>query len=110
MRKAINFDIDTKKYEEYTGRKAPVAYAQIRNFLKKYEFRHRQGSGYVSNGNINTIDIGILISDMSMKFDWLEYCIKEIDVTNIGKQYSLVDAISKASIRNKSSKLKDIEI
>ena len=110
MRKAINFDIDTKKYESYTGQKAPLAYAQIRRFLKKYEFKHRQGSGYVSNGNISTIDIGILVADMSMKFDWLNHCIKEIDATNIGKQYSLVDAINKASINKKSSELDDIEI
>lgn len=56
------------------------------------------------------MDIGILIADMSIKFDWLQHCIKEIYVTNIGKQYSLVDAINKASISNKSIELEDIEI
>lgn len=35
MRKALNFDLDTKKYEEFTHRPAPTAYAEIRRFLKK---------------------------------------------------------------------------
>lgn len=48
MRKALNFDLDTKKYEEFTHRPAPTAYAEIWRFLKKNDFEHRQGSGYVS--------------------------------------------------------------
>lgn len=47
MRKAINFDIDTKKYEEFTGKKSPFAYDEIKRFLKRNGFEHRQGSGYV---------------------------------------------------------------
>ncbi len=59
MRKAINFDIDTKKYEEYTGKKAPTAYAEVKKFLKKNGFEHRQGSGYVSKNSLD--DLRILI-------------------------------------------------
>lgn len=32
MKKAINFDIDTKKYEKYTNKKASNAYEEIRRF------------------------------------------------------------------------------
>lgn len=41
---------------------------------------------------------------MTLKFDWLEHCIKEIDVTNIGKQHSLLNII-KAPILDKLSDL-----
>ena len=29
MKKALNFDLDTKKYEEFTGKSAPTAYNDI---------------------------------------------------------------------------------
>lgn len=110
MKKAINFDIDTKKYEEYTGKHSPTAYNEIKRFLKKNGFEHRQGSGYISKASLNDSDIITLITNMTLTFNWLKYCIKEIDVTNIGKQHSLVDMISKAPINNDLSDLSDIEI
>lgn len=44
MRKAINFDINTKEYEKITGKKASNAYDPIKRFLLKRNFIHRQGS------------------------------------------------------------------
>lgn len=108
MRKAINFDIDTKKYEKFTGKPAPTAYAEIRRFLKKYDFEHRQGSGYVSKNDMKTSDIGILATNMALTFDWLKYCIKQIDVTNIGRQHSLVSTIGNA--KNEPFNVNDIEL
>lgn len=107
MRKAINFDIDTKKYEEFTGKPAPTAYAQIKRFLKKNGFEHRQGSGYVSKDSLDDQKITAIIMNMTFNLSWLKYCIKQIDVTNIGKQHSLVDTINKAPIE---TDLSDIEI
>lgn len=49
MKKALNFDLDTRKYEKFTKRPAPTAYGKIRSFLKRNGFEHRQGSGYISN-------------------------------------------------------------
>lgn len=106
MKKAINFDIDTKKYEAYTGKKPPSAYHEIKKFLKKNGFEHRQGSGYISEKNLNDSDVITLITNMTLKFDWLKYCVKEIDVTNIGKQHSLLNII-KTSI---TDKLSDLEL
>ncbi len=110
MRKAINFDIDTKKYEEYTGKKAPTAYAEIKAFLKKNDFEHRQGSGYISKKSLDDLKITAIITNMTLTFNWLKYCIKEIDVTNIGKQHSLKDTINKVPTDNKSMELNDLEI
>ncbi len=104
MRKAINFDLDTKKYEEYTNKPASSAYIELFKFFKKYNFEHRQGSGYSSRNNISKADIFILIRKMSYKYDWLSHCAKQVDVTNIGKQYSMleeINAISKEKEKNK---------
>lgn len=46
---AINFDLDTKKLETlYSSKNWRQAYDDIRDFLKKNNFEHRQGSGYIS--------------------------------------------------------------
>ena len=110
MRKAINFDIDTKKYEEYTGKKAPTAYAKVKKFLKKNGFEHRQGSGYVSKNSLDDLRITAIITNMTLTLKWLRFCVKEIDVTNIGKQHSLLDTINKPYIEDDLSNLDDIEL
>ena len=100
MRKAINFDIDTKKYEEYTGKKSPTAYAELKKFLKRNGFEHRQGSGYISKESLIDNDITALIINMTVTFDWFRYSIKQIDVTNIGKQHSLINIINNVPTNN----------
>ena len=110
MRKAINFDIDTKKYEEHTGKKASTAYAEIKRFLKKNGFEHRQGSGYVSKNSLDDLRITAIITNMTLTLKWLRFCVKEIDVTNIGKQHSLLDTINKSYNQDGLSNLDDIEI
>ena len=110
MRKAINFDIDTKKYEEHTRKKASTAYAEIKRFLKKNGFEHRQGSGYVSKNSLDDLRITAIITNMTLTLKWLRFCVKEIDVTNIGKQHSLLDTINRPYIQDDLSNLDDIEI
>lgn len=96
MRKAINFDIDTKKYEQYTGKPSPTAYAEVKDFLKKNGFEHRQGSGYISKESLDEKRVVAIILNMTYKLKWLKHCIRQMDVTNIGKQHSLLDTIQKA--------------
>lgn len=105
MRKALNFDLDTKKYEEITGKPSPTAYVIIRKFLIKNDFEHRQGSGYVSRDSLNDGKIFAIIQNMSMELDWLRSCVKQVDVTNIGKQHSLIDAVSNAPVNNEMDEL-----
>ena len=110
MRKALNFDLDTKKYEEYTGKHSPTAYAEIKRFLQKNDFEHRQGSGYISKNSLSDGKIFAIIQNMSMELKWLRNCVEKIDVTNIGKQHSLLDTINKAPMSSELSELDDIEI
>ena len=53
MKKAINFDLDTKVLKEiYCKSKNPLeylkAYKEIKGFMKENGFSHRQWSGYIS--------------------------------------------------------------
>ena len=97
MRKAINFDIDTKKYKKCTKKSASTAYEEIKDFLYKNDFIHRQGSGYISKESLKDFQVATIILAMSMELKWLKYCVKEMDVTNIGKQYSMINVINEAS-------------
>lgn len=99
MRRAINFDIDTNKYEIYTGKKYPTAYEQIRKFFYQNDFLHRQGSGYISINSLEDRKVTAIIMKMSIEFEWLKYCVKEIDVTNIGKQHSLVEILNEIIVK-----------
>ena len=110
MRKALNFDLDTKKYEEYTGKPSPMAYAEIRKFLKRNGCEHRQGSGYISKNSLTDGKIFAIIQNMSMEFNWLRNCVKQIDVTNIGKQHSLIDTISRAPLEDRLEESNEMEL
>lgn len=109
MRKALNFDLDTKKYEYFTNKKAPTAYVEIRKFLNKNDFEHRQGPGYISKNSLNDGKVFAIIQNMAIELEWLKSCTKQIDVTNIGKQHSLIDVLRKTLAKDNLSNLNDIE-
>lgn len=110
MRKAINFDIDTKKYKEATSKRPLIAYGEIKRFLKKNGFEHRQGSGYVSKASLNDVKIYAIIQNMSLELKWLKKCVKQIDVTNIGRQHSLIDTINNVPTENELDNIDDFNI
>ena len=98
--KSNKFWYRKKKYEQITDRKSPTAYVEIKRFLEKNSFEHRQGSGYISKESLIDHDITALIINMTLTLDWFKYCIKQIDVTNIGKQHSLLETINSVSIKD----------
>lgn len=110
MKKALNFDLNTKKYEYYTHKKAPTAYIQIKKFLIRNGFEHRQGSGYISKDSLNDGKIFAIIQNMSIELKWMKICVRQIDVTNIGKQHSLIDVVKRAPDCTFSSVSENIEI
>ena len=50
---------------------------------------HRQYSVYTSKNSLTTYGIVDLMEKLSQKLPWLYLCINEIDVTDIGEQYSV---------------------
>lgn len=91
-RKAINFDLSVHELEKYYPdyRKA---YYDVKKFFKKKGFDHRQGSGYISKERLGQADIADLLDAMSTELPWMGECVTRIDVTNIGRQHDLKDAL-----------------
>lgn len=89
QRMMINFDLDTKKYEELTNKPSPTAYYQIRKYMEKNSYVHRQGSCYISKQPISRAEVFADIKHFSINNKWLGECIKELDLTTIGKTLSI---------------------
>jgi len=52
--RSINFDLDTNKLKEhYPNKTYTNAYEDIKRFLLKNGFEHRQGSGYISQKELS---------------------------------------------------------
>ena len=91
-KKAINFDLNNsllKKY--YPSKKYRKEWTEIRNFLIKNGFIHRQYPGYVSKEPISITSVIHLITNMSLHLKWLSECVKEFDLTIVGDEYSMKD-------------------
>lgn len=98
MRKAINFDLDTKKLKDaYCVTNRPLeylkAYGEIKDFMKSKGFLHRQWSGYVSNEPLSKAQVDYLVQSMTRTFPWFAQCVEKFDVTNIGEQYDMMKKI-----------------
>lgn len=91
VRKAINFDLDTKKLKEVygDGTNISAAYYEIKRFFKKHGFEHRQGSGYCSEFKMTKMEVLHVAKEMNEALPWMKNCIKNIDVTDIGTIHSL---------------------
>lgn len=93
-RKALNFDISSnmlKKY--YPSSNYRSGWNDIKLFLEKNNFIHRQYSGYVSKECIKMSEVLNIIVDLSMQLSWLKKCVKEFDATIVGDEFSLIDNI-----------------
>lgn len=95
-RKAINFDLSTNELKKHFDNTAE-AYNQIKKFMLENGFGHRQYSGYVSKEVMSRKEVLKITEKMAEQFPWLSTCIQEIDVTDIGEQYSLKDILKATS-------------
>lgn len=94
-RKALNFDLDTKKMKEMNL--YPRGYRLLGSSLKKHGFEPRQGSGYISKAKLDGDNVYDIISDVVSENEWLASCVKKIDVTDIGKQHDLTMTVKELS-------------
>ena len=53
---------------------------------------------YVSKDPITRAKVNTLVNKMVAQMLWLNKCLNAIDVTNIGRQHSLMKAVQKATI------------
>lgn len=102
--KAINFDLDTKKLKELNIPRSK-AYSQIKKFLLKNGFKHRQWSGYLSKEPMRGVKVIYIVESLSADLPWLSKVIREFDVTNVEDKVSYIETIKLAS----NSSYKNIE-
>ncbi|MGN0308380.1 MAG: VapD family protein [Lachnospiraceae bacterium] len=89
-RRAVNFDLNIEALREnYSVTNPKGAYREIRSFLEKNGFFHRQGSGYCSKDKITDAELVKVMTEMFKTFPWLENCTKKIDATDIGRIYDI---------------------
>lgn len=94
-RKAINFDLDTKVLKKYyPGKNYRDAYSDIKRFMEKSGFEHRQWSGYISLKKLSINNVFSLSQKLSKAFPWLKKCVNHFDVTDIGEQHDLTHLIT----------------
>lgn len=88
--KAVNFDLDTKALKQhYPGKVWRNAYSDIRRFLIKNGFRHRQWSGYISERKMARADVVALVLKLKETFPWIQECVNHFDITDIGKTFDM---------------------
>ena len=110
--RALNFDLEKDKLKAYYPKKDyRQAYRDIKKFLKKNGFVHRQWSGYRSIKKLSDRDIGALVGKMKNEFTWLPMCARRFDVTNVMNVYDLIPSFRGLCIENdKNLSLDDFEI
>jgi virulence-associated protein VapD len=83
-RYAINFDLSIKQLETFYDPKTPKkAYKEIRSYMLKHGFSHRQWSGYISNGTMTKSELIDFTTDLHQNFPWLINCEGSMDATVI---------------------------
>lgn len=89
-RKQISFDLDTKILEKhYPNSNWRNAYKEIKIFMIDNGFSWQQGSVYISNKPIHNTSINELLENLVKLYPYLNNCMRDCVVTNIGKSYSL---------------------
>lgn len=110
---AINFDLDTKKlkdvYVSSTGKKYNRAYYDIKAFMKKNGFLHRQGSGYISKEPMTEMAAAFEIKKMGNLMPWLKDCTRRIDLTVVGNQFDLTEVLNTKSNNNLTQNKNSLE-
>lgn len=90
-KKAINFDLKIERLKEvYPDENYNNAYRDIGRFLHKHGFEHRQGSGYVSEGNCEYNDVVVLSIALAKELGWFSYSVEKMDVTEVGQTWDLI--------------------
>jgi virulence-associated protein VapD len=106
-RKQITFDLSDENLKQYYPKPSHThnpkyhnkAWKDIANFMSNNGFEHRQRSVYASYNPMTNAEVLALIDSMVEKMPWLDKCLNAIDITDIGKQHSLMQVIHRATIK-----------
>ena len=83
-RYAINFDLTIKQLREHYNEEHPKrAYSEIKRYMLKNGFIHRQYSGYISKKTLSKPELLEFTKDLHDTFPWLILCEGSMDATVI---------------------------
>ena len=111
-RKEIAFDLDTKQLQKYyPGQDWRKAYADIKKYMLKNGFSWRQGSVYVSDGLWTNPEITDYLDQLASNRPWLNVCMRDCTVTNVGRIHDQTYLFSKERLLQKleKSEAKDVK-
>lgn len=114
-RKQITFDLSQAALKRFYPRPEKTvnplyykrAYADISRFMKQNGFEHRRFSVYTSRDKLTVAQVVSLIKELAAQMPWLSRCVNQIDVTNIGAQHSLLQALERAAAETVLSQEED---
>ncbi len=115
LKKQISFDLDTNNLKKYYPRpKESInedyykkAYKDIKDFMIKNDFEHRQGSVYVSKQKLSYVNVSSFIESLSGKYFWFSKVVNSLDVTNVGEIYDLMYIFERESNAHLESVIKE---
>lgn len=89
-RKQISFDIDTNVAKKIFGEQSYTKiYGDIREFMENEDWKHIEGSVYMSGKPLSNADISYMIQDIKRHYPYLEKCIREIHQADVSNVHSL---------------------
>ncbi len=98
-RKQIAFDLLTESLKAYYPRLHwESAYDDIRKHMEANGFIWQQGSVYVSEKPMSAAQVIKIIEALIEKCPWINYCMRDCRMTNIGKEHSLNKFFESASV------------
>lgn len=108
-RKQIAFDLLTENLKAYYPRLHwESAYDDIRKHMEINGFIWQQGSVYVSEKPMSAAQVVKIVEALIEKCPWINYCMRDCRMTDIGKEHSLNKFFESAStvqtIKRKSEK------
>lgn len=89
-RKQIAFDLNTNELKQhYPSNHWRKAYKDIKKFMGNNRFEWEQGSVYISKVPMDPQQINALTHKMIAAYPWLNICMRDCVVTNVGQSHEL---------------------
>ena len=116
-RRVINFDIDQNLLKENYPYSSKIhgpktytnAYGKIQKYMESHGFSHRQYSTYDSDIPITLDRVYGVVQGLIKQMPYLAKCLQKIDVTDIGKQYDLLDYVNQCASQQLSKEKANVK-
>lgn len=91
---AIALDLDTKKYEDQTKKKASGAYPEIEKILEKHTFKKVQGTLYFGNEITKPWSAYVAVQELTRAYSWFKESVTDIRMMRVDESNDLNEALT----------------